>query len=205
MGKALWFVMYCLVILGSSNVFALTPVSIYSENELLVLIQKNQHLNQIQQDNCQLLQDIQARADRVQSPIYQFLYGDMLAWGVCVPQDSKEGLKYLHSAAYQGLSEALEQLGRYYAKGILVTQNDKSALRFLKTAALMGDNKAIILWVQLLLEKRGSPIDFTSAYEALLQMQLKTNRETQEIDMLKQRLAQQMPKQIVYRLEKDFP
>ena len=38
-------------------------------------------------DECQLVQDIEARAVKVAMPSYQFLWGDMLAYGVCVKKD----------------------------------------------------------------------------------------------------------------------
>ena len=37
-------------------------VQIYSQDQLLRLIQRNEHLSQVVLDNCQLVQDIEARA-----------------------------------------------------------------------------------------------------------------------------------------------
>ena len=56
-------------------------VPVYTEAELIRLFEDNRHLQQVKADDCQLVQDIEARAIRVESPAYQFLYGDMLAWG----------------------------------------------------------------------------------------------------------------------------
>ena len=50
------------------------------------------------------------------TPLMEFLYGDMLAWGVCVEQDVELGLYYIENAAHQGLPAALEQIGRYYSR-----------------------------------------------------------------------------------------
>lgn len=59
------------------------PVPIYTEAELIKLIEQNKHLERVRADNCQLVEDIVARATRISLPAYEFLYGDMLAWGVC--------------------------------------------------------------------------------------------------------------------------
>lgn len=62
----------------------LKVVQLYTQDELLNLIKDNKHLERVVADDCQLIQDIQARADKLRIPAYQFLWGDMLAWGVCV-------------------------------------------------------------------------------------------------------------------------
>ena len=56
------------------------PVPIYTEAELIKLIEQNKHLERVRADNCQLVEDIVARATRINLPSYEFLYGDMLAW-----------------------------------------------------------------------------------------------------------------------------
>ncbi len=101
------------------------PVPIYTEAELIKLIEQNKHLERVRADNCQLVEDIVARATRINLPAYEFLYGDMLAWGVCVEQDVELGLYYMENAAHQGLPAALEQLGRYYSRGTLVHKTKK--------------------------------------------------------------------------------
>ena len=63
------------------------PIPIYTEAELIKLINNNQHLERVQEDKCQLVEDIVARATRISLPSYEFLYGDMLAWGFCVDKD----------------------------------------------------------------------------------------------------------------------
>ena len=71
------------------------PIPIYTEAELIKLINNNQHLERVKADNCQLVEDIVARATRISLPAYEFLDGDMLAWGVCVNQDVELGLYYM--------------------------------------------------------------------------------------------------------------
>ncbi len=83
------------------------PIPIYTEAELIKLINENKHLEQVKSDSCQLVEDIVARATRISLPSYEFLYGDMLAWGVCVEQDVELGLYYMENAAHQGLPAAL--------------------------------------------------------------------------------------------------
>ena len=58
-------------------------------------------------------------SDAYQPAIHEFLYGEMLAWGVCVDKDIELGFYYIQSAAHQGLLAALEQLGRYYSRGTI--------------------------------------------------------------------------------------
>jgi len=52
-------------------------VPLYTESELIALINKNVHLQRVKADDCQLVQDIEARANKMALPSYQFLYGDM--------------------------------------------------------------------------------------------------------------------------------
>lgn len=118
-------------------------------------------------DNCQLVQDIVARATKIDSPAYEFLYGDMLAWGVCVDRDVELGLYYMENAARQGLPAALEQIGRYYAKGTLVQQDRERAIPYLREAAGMGNINARIHLAELLLSDYGSPLDYEDAYRWL--------------------------------------
>ena len=49
-------------ILASANAAELKAVQIYSDNQLLELIKENKHLSQVVLDECQLVQDIEARA-----------------------------------------------------------------------------------------------------------------------------------------------
>ena len=99
-------------------------VQLYSDAELVEMFATNEHITQVRDvDRCQLAQDIEAQAELERRPTYQFLYGDMKAWGICYDRDPKIGLLYMEKAAEQGLVEALEQLGRYYHEGRLVQQD----------------------------------------------------------------------------------
>jgi TPR repeat protein len=142
-------------------------VQLYTQDELLNLIKKNEHLNRVVLDDCQLVQDIQAQASILKVPSYQFLWGDMLAWGVCVEPDPERGINFMHQAAEQGLTAGLEQLGHYYSLGKLVQQDKARAVIFLREAAVLGHLKAQIQLAELFLEGHGSPYDYEDAYHWL--------------------------------------
>lgn len=142
-------------------------VQLYSQDELLDLINKNEHLSRVVSDNCQLVQDIRARAETLKIPSYQFLWGDMLAWGVCVDADPERGINFMNQAAEQGLAAGLEQLGRYYSLGKLVQQDKERAVVFLREASVLGHLKAQIQLAELFIDGYGSPYDYEDAYHWL--------------------------------------
>ena len=172
----------------------LRAVPLYEEYELIEWINSNRHLQQVRdKDNCQLIQDIEARAEVLRLPAYQFLWGDMLAWGVCVPQQSRRGLTMLWKAAEQGLPAALEQLGRYYYDGTLVQQNRERAAPLMQEAASLGFEKAQFTWARWLLSGSGSPLDYPQAYLWLKEMVLEDPKLHQEAQRLSAALAARMP------------
>ena len=142
-------------------------VQLYTQDELINMINRNEHLNRVVMDRCQLNQDIEARAEVLKVPAYQFLWGDMLAWGVCVEADPERGVDFMRQAADQGLPAALEQLGRYYSKGTLVQQDRKRAVIFLREASALGNLKAQIQLAELFIDGYGSPYDYQDAYQWL--------------------------------------
>ncbi len=178
------------------------PVPIYTEAELIKLIEENKHLERVKADNCQLVEDIVARATRINLPSYEFLYGDMLAWGVCVDQDVELGLYYMENAAHQGLPVALEQLGRYYSHGTLVQQDKERAIPYLREAAAMGNLNARIHLAELLLRDYGSPLDYEDAYRWLYNSVTADKRQHKRISRLRQGLEQRMPQNIIARAKR---
>ncbi|NOH70573.1 sel1 repeat family protein [Vibrio pectenicida] len=178
------------------------PIPIYTEAELIKLINENKHLEQVKADNCQIVEDIVARATRISLPSYEFLYGDMLAWGVCVEQDVELGLYYIENAAHQGLPAALEQLGRYYSRGTLVQQDKERAIPYLREAAAMGNLKARIHLAELLLRDYGSPLDYEDAYRWLYVSVTADQRTHKRISVLRQGLERRMPQNIIARAKK---
>lgn len=175
------------------------PVPIYTEAELINLIDKNKHLERVKADKCQLVEDIVARATRINLPAYEFLYGDMLAWGVCVDQDVELGLYYMENAAHQGLASALEQLGRYYSRGTLVQQDKERAIPYLREAASMGNLNARIHLAELLLRDYGSPLDYEDAYRWLYNSVTADQRTHRRISILRHGLEARMPQNIIAR------
>ncbi len=142
-------------------------VQLYTQDELINMINRNEHLDRVVMDRCQLNQDIEARAEVLKVPAYQFLWGDMLAWGVCVEADPERGVDFMRQAADQGLPAALEQLGRYYSKGTLVQQDRKRAVIFLREASALGNLKAQMQLAELFIDGYGSPYDYQDAYQWL--------------------------------------
>ncbi len=148
------------------------------------------------------MQDIVARAEKVESPAYQFLYGDMLAWGVCVDRDVETGIYYMQSAAQQGLPAALEQLGRYYANGTLVQRDPERAIPYLREAASLGDTRARIHLAELLLDNYGSPLDYEDAYRWLYNTITASKAKHRQIALLRQGLEERMPQNIIARAKR---
>jgi len=155
------------VALEGETLDEIRAVQLYSQDALIKMINENTHLDQVVADRCQLVQDIEARADVLKVPAYQFLWGDMLAWGVCIDAEPSRGIGYMEDAASQGLPAALEQLGRYYASGTLVQQDKARAVVYLREASALQSLKAQIQLVELFLEGHGSPFDYEDAYHWL--------------------------------------
>ncbi|MGQ8366969.1 tetratricopeptide repeat protein [Glaciecola sp. 1036] len=161
----------------------LEAVQVYSQDELITLINQNKHLERVVEDRCQLVQDIEARAEIMQIPAYQFLWGDMLAWGVCIDAEPEQGVYFMRQAANQGLAAALEQLGRYYSNGTLVQEDKKQAVIFLREASALGSIKAQLQLAKLFIDGYGSPYDFEDLYHWLYNSVTDDKKKHQEIAM----------------------
>lgn len=169
------------VALEGETLEELRAVQLYDQDKLIEMINANTHLNKVVEDRCQLVQDIEARADVLKVPAYQFLWGDMLAWGVCVDAEPARGISYMEDAANQGFPAALEQLGRYYAKGTLVQQDKSRAVVYLREASALQNLKAQIRLVELFLEGYGSPYDYEDAYHWLYNSVTDDKQQHQQI------------------------
>ncbi|ATG78865.1 tetratricopeptide repeat protein [Pseudoalteromonas sp. 1_2015MBL_MicDiv] len=174
-------------------------VPLYTEPELIALINKNVHLQRVKADDCQLVQDIEARANKMALPSYQFLYGDMLAYNVCVDRNVELGVYYMRKAAQQGLAAALEQLGRYYDTGRLVQQDKTMAITYLREASSQGNLKAQLRLVKLFNDGFGSPRDFEDAYRWLFNSMVADKATHQKIEQSLTQLAEKMPASVVAR------
>lgn len=191
-----------LSLLFSSLVYAQEPVTavpLYTESELIALINKNTHLARVKADDCQLVQDIEARANKMALPSYQFLYGDMLAYAVCVDRNVELGVYYMRQAAQQGLAAALEQLGRYYDTGRLVQKDKTMAVMYLREASAQGNLKAQLRLVNLFNQGYGSPRDFEDAYRWLFHSMVADKATHKKVEQALAKLAQKMPDSVVAR------
>ena len=177
----------------------LQAVPLYRQDELLNWIEQGRHLARVKQDRCQLTQDIEARASVMKIPAYQFLWGDMLAWGVCTKPDAQIGVQYMWEAANQGLAPALEQLGRYYWKGILVQKDLVRAETLMREAASLGFLRAQMEWVEMLLQGMGSPLDYEEAYHWLHSAVIGDKAMHQKAASLLSRLGNRMPANAIAR------
>lgn len=180
----------------------LQVVQLYSQDELLALIRQNLHLKRVKDDDCQLVKDIEARADIMKLPSYQFLYGDMLAYGVCVPVNVERGWDLMEAAAKQALPEALEQLGRYYQQGKFVQKDLSKAQDYLQEAGAMGNLNAQIRLAELLLSGTGSPVDYETVYRWLHHSVTADKNMHQRIQTALQKLAGRMPEPVLQRAKK---
>ena len=172
-------------------------VQLYSQDELIALINRNEHLGRVVLDNCQLIQDIEARAHTLKIPAYQFLWGDMLAWGVCVPAEPDRGIEYMRHAAAQGLPAGLEQLGRYYVQGKFVQQDKKRAVVYLREASQLGHLAAQIQLAELYIEGFGSPYDYEDVYHWLYNAITRDQATQDKIADCMAALGELMPPKIV--------
>lgn len=174
-------------------------IQLYTQDELNTLIEKNLHLQRVQKDECQLVEDIRAHALKVKEPSYVYLWGDMLAWGICVKQNAPLGIYYIKESAKQGLLPAIEQLGRYYEKGTLVQQDKQRAIIFYREAALQGFLNAQLNYVRMLNEGHGSPVDYEMAYKTLFHSIITDHQKHQQVQDLLTELASKMPEHIIKR------
>ncbi|MEI6894088.1 MAG: tetratricopeptide repeat protein [Colwellia sp.] len=193
--------LFFIFIFSSTIVFAANSnfkvVQIYTDNQLLDLIKENKHLGQVVLDECQLVQDIEVRANITNLPSYQFLWGDMLAYGVCVKKDIPLGLHYMHLAADQGLVEGIEQLGRYYHLGKFMQVDIDRAILYLKTAASLNSLAAQLRLADLYQAGYGSPLDYPALYSQLHHSLTDDKKTYQKIKSLLADLASKMPTKVI--------
>jgi len=175
----------------------LQAVQIYTDDQLLSLIKANKHLGQVVIDECQLVQDIEARAIKASRPSYQFLWGDMLAYGVCVTKNVPLGLHYMQLAADQGLAEGLEQMGRYYHLGKFMQVDYRQAIIYLKASAAMNNLAAQMRLAAIYQQGYGSPLDYPELYSQLHHAITDDKATHKKINQLKRQLEDKMPAQVV--------
>ena len=198
--RYLFLIICCLLTLNSvaAPLSLSGAVQLYSQDQLLSLIQKNQHLQRVKDDDCQLNLDIMAHAIKLKEPAYQFLYGDMLLYGVCVERDAVAGMRFIHEAAGQGLPEALEQLGRYYLQGRFVQRSPERAEPYLRNAAALGNLNAQLQLAELYLDHvQGTPAHMELAYHWLFNSIIADKQQKQRAEQLLAKLAKRMPNHVI--------
>ena len=193
------------LILCSLNVYAkeIKVVQIYTSDQLLDLIGENKHLSQVVIDDCQLVQDIQIRAMKSKIPAYQFLWGDMLAYGICVKKDITLGLYYMRLSASQGLPEALEQLGRYYHVGKFMQVDIEQAIVLLKSAASLNSLPAQLRLADIYQQGYGSPLDYPDLYSQLFHATTDNKKQHHHIEHCLSQLESKLPTKIVMTAKKN--
>lgn len=203
------FSVFCLVsalqvlpLRAQETLTELGVVQIYTQDELLEMIRSNTHLKRVQADECQLVKDIEARADIMKLPAYQFLFGDMLAFGVCVPKNAERGWDLILASALQGLPEGLEQVGRYYQQGKLVQKDLGKAQHYLYEAGAMGNLNAQVRLAELFLANQGSPGDYETVYRWLHHSVSADKDMHARIDKALKGLAERMPATVLARAKK---
>ncbi len=207
------FVWSCYIVVLSCAVFVrpaqaqealseLGVVQLYTQDELLEMIRTNTHLKRVQSDDCQLVKDIEARADIMKLPAYQFLFGDMLAFGVCVPKNAERGWDLMLASALQGLPEGLEQVGRYYQQGKLVQKDLTKAQHYLYEAGAMGNINAQVRLAELFLANQGSPADYETVYRWLHHAVTADKDLHARIEKALKGLASRMPEAVLTRAKK---
>ena len=202
--RYLFFIFFSLLsVQASAQVKNLLAVQIYTDNQLLDLIKENKHLSQVVLDDCQLVQDIEARAVTSKKPSYQFLWGDMLAFGVCIEKNVELGLHYMREAANQGLPEGLEQIGRYYHVGKFMQPDLDKAIVFLKQASALKNLKAQMRLAEIYNDGEGSPLDFPELYSQLHHAVTGDRKTHRKIALLLAGLADKMPDKTVKEAKKD--
>ncbi|MGL5047039.1 MAG: flagellar protein MotX [Shewanella sp.] len=190
--------------LVSSMCFAQSvAVDIYSQDQLLDLIRSNQYLAKVKRDDCQLVQDIEARAQVLKQPLYQFLWGEMLNHGACVKANPVKGIALLRDSAEQGSSEAMFKLAEYYQSGKFVIRNKDRAVQYLLPAAASGSLSARMMLVRLFGEGYGSPRDYEMAYHWLYNDVFADEATKKKALSLLQALAAKMPPSAVARAQQE--
>ncbi len=182
----------------------LEAIQVYSQDELIELINQNKHLDRVKQDRCQIVEDIEARAEVMRLPSFQFLWGDMLAWGVCVEKSAATGVHYMKQAALQGLPAALEQLGRYHRAGKFVRKDLDKAIVYLREASSLGNKRAQLQLADMFIEGHGSPYDYADSYIWLYNYVAESDEQNSKIEAYLAELERRMSPMDIRELRRNL-
>ncbi|MCG9738382.1 flagellar protein MotX [Shewanella insulae] len=177
----------------------LKAVNIYSQEQLIEMIRDKSYLTRVKGDDCQLVQDIEARAEVLKQPLYQYLWAEMLNYGICVKANPPRGISLLRDAAEQGSAEAMVRIAEYYHDGKFVIQDKERAVQYTLPAAASGDLPARMMLVRLFGEGYGSPRDYEMGYHWLYNDVFSDEATKQEALKLLMVLEAKMPASAVER------
>jgi len=178
-------------------------LDIYSQEQLIELIRTKQYLTRVKGDDCQLVQDIEARAEVLKLPLYQYLWAEMLNYGICVKANPPRGISLLRNSAEQGSAEAMVRIAEYYHDGQFVIQDKERAIHYVLPAAANGDLPARLMLVRLFGEGYGSPRDYEMAYHWLYNDVFSDVATKEEAIELLKVLAEKMPPSAIARAKQE--
>lgn len=198
------FLLLLIVSLNPTAAIAQTrAVDIYSQEQLVELIRTKQYLTRVRGDDCQLVQDIEARAEVLKQPLYQYLWAEMLNHGICVKANPPRGIALLRNSAEQGSAEAMLRIAEYYHDGQFVIQDRERAIHYVMPAAANGDLPSRMMLVRLFGEGYGSPRDFEMGYHWLYNDIFSDEATKQEALELLKVLEQKMPPSAIARAKQE--
>ncbi|RTR41017.1 sel1 repeat family protein [Shewanella canadensis] len=178
-------------------------LDIYSQEQLIELIRTKQYLTRVTGDDCQLVQDIEARAEVLKLPLYQYLWAEMLNYGICVKANPPRGISLLRNSAEQGSAEAMVRIAEYYHNGQFVIQDKERAIHYVLPAAANGDLPARLMLVRLFGEGYGSPRDYEMAYHWLYNDVFSDEATKKKALELLKVLEQKMPPSAIARAKQE--
>ena len=156
-----------LSIISLPSMAAPKAVDVYTQEQLVDLIRSKRYLTQVKGDDCQIVEDIEARAEVLKQPLYQYLWAEMLNYGICVKANPPRGISMLKTSARQGSAEAMVRMAEYYHDGKFVMEDKERAVQYVLPAAATGDLPARIMLVRLFGEGYGSPRDYETGFHWL--------------------------------------
>ncbi|MBL6734484.1 MAG: sel1 repeat family protein [Shewanellaceae bacterium] len=176
-------------------------IDVYSEALLLNYIRRDLHLWRIKKDDCQIVDDIIANAQVLRLPTFQYLYGEMLLYGVCVRKNVPYGMNVLRDSVRQGMPEAMYKLAVYYRDSDYLIENPEKSVRLLLEAAQTGHMRSRLLLVELLLDGFGSARDHEKAYDWLYHARFSKAEQRRKAQTLLAALANILPPSVVYKIQ----
>ncbi|MDB2387482.1 flagellar protein MotX [Shewanella sp.] len=198
-----YIVMIVLMVMSLPSLAALKAVDVYTQEQLVDLIRSKHYLTQVKGDDCQIVEDIEARAEVLQQPLYQYLWAEMLNYGICVKANPPRGISMLKTSAKQGSAEAMVRMAEYYHDGTFVMEDKERAVQYALPAAATGDLPARVMLVRLFGEGYGSPRDYETGFHWLYNEVFSDETvKTEAMNLLKV-LEAKMPPSAVARAKKE--